>query len=75
MKNETVKRSLEKSKNVLEEKLKMIKEKICINKTNMFTITAMNFVQEQLNSFLSKVKKCQEISWNVVFEKGKNYQI
>ena len=47
MKNESVKKSLEKSKNVLEEKHKMVKQKKCIKKTNTFTITAMNFVQEQ----------------------------
>ena len=48
MKNESVKKSLEKSKNVLEEKRKMVKRKICIKKTNTFTIIAMKFVQEQL---------------------------
>ena len=48
MKNESVKKSLEKSKNVLEEKRKMFKRKICIKKTHTFTIIAMNFVQEQL---------------------------
>ena len=47
MKNESVKKSLEKSKNVLEEKRKLVKQKICIKKTNTFTIIAMNFVQEQ----------------------------
>ena len=49
MKNESEKKSLEKSKNVLEEKRKIIKRKICIKKTHTFTIIAMNFVQEQLN--------------------------
>ena len=48
MKNESVKKSLEKSKNVPEEKCKMDKQKICIENTNTFTIIAMNFVQEQL---------------------------
>ena len=48
MKNESVKKSLEKSKSGLEEKWKMVKHKICIKKTNTFTIIAMNFVQEQL---------------------------
>ena len=48
MKNESVKKSLEKSKNVLEEKRKIVKQKICIKKTHTFTIIAMNFVQEQL---------------------------
>ena len=51
MQNETVKKSLEKSKNVLEEKRKMVKQKISIKKTNTFTIIAMNFIQEQLNKF------------------------
>ena len=49
MKNESVKKSLEKSKNVLEEKRKIVKQKICIKKTHKFTIIAMKFVQEQLN--------------------------
>ena len=48
MKNESVKKSLEKSNNVIEEKSKMVKRKICIKNTNTFTIIAMNFVQEQL---------------------------
>ena len=49
MKNESVKKSLEKSKNVLEEKRKTVKRKICIKKkTHTFTIIAMNCVQEQL---------------------------
>ena len=51
MKNESVKKSLEKSQNVLEEKRKIVKQKICIKKTHTFTIIGMNFVQEQLNSF------------------------
>ena len=51
MKNESVKNSLEKSKNVLEEKRKIVKKKICIKKTNTFTIIAMNLVQEQLKNF------------------------
>ena len=50
MKNASVKKSLEKSKNVLEEKRKMTKQKICIKKTNTFTIIAMNFVQEPLKT-------------------------
>ena len=57
MKNESVKKSLEKSKNVLEEKPKMVKPKICIKKTNTFTIVAMNFVQEQLIKPLRVVKR------------------
>ena len=54
MKNESVKKSLEKSRNVIEEKRKMVKRKICIKETNTFTIIAMNFVQEQLiiNNFI-----------------------
>ena len=35
MKNESVKKSLEKSKNVLEEKRKIVKQKICIKKTHV----------------------------------------
>ena len=49
MMKESVK-SLEKSKNVLEEKCKIVKQKIGIKKTQKFTIIAMNFVQEQLNN-------------------------
>ena len=41
MKNESAKRSLEKPKNVLEEKRKVVKRKICIKKT---------FVQKQLRT-------------------------
>ena len=37
-----IKKSLEKSKNVLE-KRKIVKRKICIKKTHAFTIIAMNF--------------------------------
>ena len=48
MKNESVKKSLEKSKNVLIEKRKIVRRKICIKKTHTFTIIAMNCVQEQL---------------------------
>ena len=36
--------------NVLEEKHKMVKQKICIKKTNTFTIIANNFDREQLNT-------------------------
>ena len=50
MNKESVKKSLEKSKNILEEKRKLVKQKICIKKTNTFTIIAINFVQEQLNN-------------------------
>ena len=53
MKNESVKKSLEKSKNVLEEKRKMVRQKIWIKKTNTFTIIAMNFVQEQLTTLFN----------------------
>ena len=49
MKDESVTKSLEKSKNVLEEMRKIVKQKICIKKTHTFTIIAMNFIQEQLN--------------------------
>ena len=46
MMKESVKKSFEKSKNVLEEKRKIVN--FCIKKTHTFTIIAMNFVQEQL---------------------------
>ena len=32
-------------------KVKIVKRKFCIKKTQTFTIIAMNYVQEQLNSF------------------------
>ena len=48
MNNESVKKSLEKSKNVLKEKRKMVKQKICIKKTNT------NFVQEHLKMNYSR---------------------
>ena len=50
MKSESVKKSLEKSKNVLEEKRKMVKPKICIKKTNTFTIITTNFVRDQIKN-------------------------
>ena len=53
LKNESVKKSLEKSNNVLLEKHKMVKQKNCIKKTNTFTIIAMNFVQEKLNTIIT----------------------
>ena len=53
MMKESVKKSLEKWKNVLEKKRKMVKQKICIKKTYKFILIAMNCVQEQLiNSIL-----------------------
>ena len=54
--NKSVKKSLEKSKNILE-KRKMFKGKICIKKTNTFTKIAMKFVKEQLTR---STKKFQE---------------
>ena len=36
MMNESVKKSLEKSKNVLEEKLKIVKQKFALKKTNVY---------------------------------------
>ena len=48
MMTESVKKSLEKSKNVLEEKRKIVKRKICIKKdTHVYN----NCVQEQLIKF------------------------
>ena len=49
MMNESVKKSLEKSKNVLENR-KIVKQKNGIKKTHTFTIIVMNFAQQQLNS-------------------------
>ena len=57
MMNESLKKSLEKSKNVLEEKRKIVKRKICIKKTHTFTIIAMNFVQEQLKKMFHSSNK------------------
>ena len=49
MKNESVKESLEKSKNVPEEKRKNgLAKNLRKKKTNTFSIIDMNFVQEQL---------------------------
>ena len=48
MKNESVKKLLEKSKNVLAEKCKTVRQKICIKNENASTIIAKNFVREQL---------------------------
>ena len=50
MKNQSVKKSLEKSKNDLEEKLKNGQAKNLHKKTNTFTIIATNFVREQLKT-------------------------
>ena len=33
-------------------KVKIVKQKFCVKKTHMFTIIAMNFVQEQLKSHI-----------------------
>ena len=55
MMNESVKKSLEKSKDVLEEKRKIVKRKIWIKKTHTFTIIAMNFVQEQLKTDILRI--------------------
>ena len=62
MKNESVKKSLGKSKNVLEEKRKTVMRKICIKKTNTFTIIAMNFAQEQLKR-ISIHSRCELQRW------------
>ena len=50
--NESVKKSLEKSKNVPEEKRKIVKRIICM--THTFTKIAMNCVQEQLKTKFNK---------------------
>ena len=44
-----MKKLLKKPTNVLE-KRKMVKQKNCIKKTNMFKVITMNFVQEQLKT-------------------------
>ena len=49
--NESVKKSLEKSKNVLEEKAQNGQAKNLHKKTNTFTIITMSFVQEQLKNW------------------------
>ena len=54
MKNESVKKSLEKSNNVLEKSAKPVKQKNCIKKTNTFKLIPMNFVQEQLKRFFKQ---------------------
>ena len=51
MKNQSMKKSLEKSNNVLEEKRKTVKRNYCMKKTNTFTIIALNIVQDQLLNF------------------------
>ena len=55
MKNESVKKSLEKSKNVLE-KRKNGQAKNLHKKSNTFSIISKNFVHEQLTIFLNKLK-------------------
>ena len=57
MKNESVRKSSEKSKNVPGEKSKMVKRTICQKKTITSTIIAMNFVQEQLINISSLVSR------------------
>ena len=66
MKNESVKKSPEKTKNVLEEKRKKVKRKICIKKTHTFTIIAMNFVQEQLKIEYKTARRILERSRRVI---------
>ena len=69
MTNERVKKSVEKSKNVLEEKRKIVTKKICIQKRHArFTIIAMNFVQEQLKNTSRKYRFTFFIgSYSIVF--------
>ena len=47
IKKTSLKKSLEKSKKVLEQKRKTVKQKCCI-KNSTFTVTASNFLREQL---------------------------
>ena len=73
MKNESVKKSLEKSKNV-QEKRKIFKRKICIKKDTHVTIIAMNFVQEQLITKLGLKNTRSEVK-NVPEEAKQNFCI
>ena len=57
MKNGSVKKSLEKSKNVLEEKRKNSQAENLHKETNTVTIIATNFVREQLKTKLDKKLK------------------
>ena len=61
MKNEGVKKSLEKSQNVLEEKRKIVKQKISLKKRNTFTIIAMEFDQEQLEILNKQIRSRKNI--------------
>ena len=53
MKNESVEKSLEKSKNVLEEKRKMVKKKICI-KNKICIENRSNYVYNNCYDFRSR---------------------
>ena len=61
MKNESVKKSLEKSKNVLEEKRKIVNRKICIKKThvynNCYELRSSAIKKDFSNTSLRVVKK------------------
>ena len=55
--NESVKKSLEKSKNVLEEKRKMVKQKICLKKPHVYN-NCYELRSRAINKFrLSVIKK------------------
>ena len=75
MKNESVKKTLEKSKNALEEKRGNVQSKMCINKTNTFTIIAMNFVQEQLNKeYFNQPNQQNKLFCKILLRKTEYYQ-
>ena len=70
--NERVKKSLEKSKNLLEEKRKIVKQKICIKKdthdyNNCYELhsRAINYIQNFMSNFNKKkelIKKVKIVS-------------
>ena len=74
MMNESVKKSLEKSKNVLEEKGKIVKRKICIKKDTHVYSNCPELRSRAINHLKMKnesVKKSLEKSKNVLEEKRK----
>ena len=58
-------------------KVKIVKRKFCIKKTHTFTIIAMNCVQEQLKTFVSKSESrvAKGFSTRRLFELTKNTAI
>ena len=71
--NESVKKSLEKSKNVVEEKRKIVKQKICIKNKDVYN-NCHELRSRPINHLKMKnesVKKSLENSKNVLEEKRK----